>query len=49
MAVEVVCFFGTCFFISISDGGLALQLISNDLVSVLLALFKDAGHERGGD
>ena len=27
--VEVICFFGTRFFISISDGGLALQLISN--------------------
>ena len=45
MAVEVIFFFETCFFISISDGGLTLQLISNDLVSVLLALFKDAGRK----
>ena len=49
MTVEVVCFFGAQFSVPISDGGLALQLISYNVISILLVLFKDVRHKGGGD
>ena len=36
LTVEVVCFFGTRFFVPISDAGLVLQVIGYDIISTLL-------------
>ena len=49
MTVEVICFFGAHFSVLISDGGLALQLITYNVISILLVLFKDVRHEEGSD
>ena len=36
LTVEVVCFFGTHFFVPISNAGLVLQVIGYDIISTLL-------------
>ena len=45
ITVEVVCFFGAHFSVLISDGRLALQLISYNVISILLVLFKGTRKE----
>ena len=44
--MEVFCFFTAHFIILPSNGGLALQLMVNDVVPISLVLFKNLGHER---
>ena len=42
-------FFGAHFFVLFIDGGLALQLVSNDVISILPVLVKNVEYKDGGD
>ena len=50
LIVACLCsFFGAHFFVLFTDGGLALQLVSNDVISILPVLVKNVEYKDGGD